>query len=118
MTDEQKRLPVRFYQTEPTGRVPVREWLRELSPEDRKTIGEDVQTAEYGWPIGIPLCRGLGDGLWEIRSNISDGRNARIIFCVAEGYMVLLHGFIKKTQKTSAKDLALARRRMREVYER
>jgi phage-related protein len=110
----QKRLPARFFESE-AGRVPVRDWLLGLTPEDRKVIGDDIQTAEFGWPIGMPLCRSLKGhkGLWEIRSNLSDGRIARVFFCAHEGNMVLLHGFIKKSQKTPVKELETADKRMR-----
>ena len=109
-----KRLPARFFESN-TGRAPVREWLISLSPEDRKIIGDDIRTAEFGWPVGMPLCRSMKGhkGLWEIRSNLSNGRIARVFFCVYESAMVLLHGFIKKTQKTSDKELNIASKRMR-----
>ena len=93
----------------------MREWLRELSLADKRIIGEDLKTVEYGWPVGMPLCRSIGDGLWEVRSDLLNGRTARVLFCIAEGYIVLLHGFIKKTQKTPDSDLALARQRMKEL---
>ena len=109
-----KRLPAVFY-TLPSGREPVREWLLQLTKDDRAIIGEDIKDAEFSWPIGMPLCRPLGDGLWEVRSNLPPGRIARVLFCVADGRMALLHGFIKKTQKTPPTDLDLARRRMKEV---
>jgi phage-related protein len=109
-----KRLPAVFYEA-PTGRAPVREWLKGLNRSDRKTIGEDIKDVEFSWPIGMPLCRALGGGLWEVRSDITQGRIARVLFCVKAGRMVLLHGFVKKTQKTPASDLKLARKRMREV---
>jgi phage-related protein len=109
-----KRLPAAFYQL-PSGREPVRDWLKTLGDEDRKLIGEDIKDVEFSWPIGMPLCRSLGKGLWEVRSNITDGRIARILFCVQAGRMVLLHGFIKKTQKTPAADLELAIRRKEEI---
>ena len=114
MVETEKRLPARFFETE-TGRVPVHEWLLELRPDDRKAIGDDIRTAEFGWPIGMPLCRSLKGykGLWEIRTNLSDGRIARVFFCTHEGAMVLLHGFIKKTQKTPSRELDVADRRMR-----
>ena len=114
MVETEKRLPARFFETE-TGRVPVREWLLELRPDDRKAIGDDIRTAEFGWPIGMPLCRSLKGhkSLWEIRTNLSDGRIARVFFCAHEGAMVLLHGFIKKTQKTPPRELNVADRRMR-----
>lgn len=112
MTDK-KRLPARFFESN-RGRVPVREWLLSLSSEDRKVIGDDIRTAEFGWPIGMPLCRSVKNrkGLWEIRTNLPSGRIARVFFCVHEGAMVLLHGFVKKTRKTPAGELKLAQRRM------
>jgi len=76
----------------------------------------DIKTVEFGWPVGLPVCRSLGDGLWEVRSSLRN-RIARVLFCVADDTMWLLHGFIKKRQKTPPEDLALARRRMREVLE-
>lgn len=109
-----KKLPAAFYAT-PGGNEPVRAWLRELSPDDRRRIGEDIATAEFGWPVGMPLCRSLGRGLFEIRSNVSDGRIARVIFTVADGKMVLLHAFIKKSQKTPRPDLDLAANRAKEM---
>ncbi len=110
----EKILPVAFYRMV-GGREPVREWLKELSPVDKRVIGEDVKTVEYGWPIGMPLCRTMGEGLWEVRSNLPNGRTARLLFCIADGYIVLLHGFIKKTQKTPDSDLDLARQRMKDL---
>ena len=77
--------------------------------------GQDIATVEYGWPVGMPACRSLGQGLWEVRSTLPGNRIARVIFCIAHGHMVLLHGFIKKTQKIPDEDLALARRRMKEI---
>jgi phage-related protein len=105
-----KRVPAIFYCTE-AGGEPVREWLRGLSPEDRKRIGEDVKTVEFGWPIGMPVCRPLGDGIYEIRTTLAQNRIARMFFHIdKQGRMVLLHGFIKKTRKTPDEDLDLARR--------
>jgi phage-related protein len=109
-----KKIPARFYLTG-TGGNPVRDWLMELPREDRKQIGFDIGAVEYGWPVGMPLCRSLGDGLWEVRSSLSSRRIARVIFCIVAGEMILLHGFIKKSQKTPPADLALARKRKREV---
>jgi len=86
-----------------------------LDKADRKTIGEDLQTVEYGWPIGMPLCKPLGSGLWEVRSNISDGRIARVIWFAHNEKMVLLHAFIKKTQQTPLQDKRLAAGRKRSV---
>jgi phage-related protein len=109
-----KRLPAFFYAL-PSGREPVREWLKELSAEDRKIVGEDIKDVEFAWPIGMPLCRSLGQGLWEVRSNLTQARIARVLFCESEGRMLLLHAFIKKTQKTPASDLELAVKRKREI---
>jgi len=109
-----KRLPAAFYRL-PSGREPVREWLRALGDDDRKIIGEDIKDVEFSWPIGLPLCRPLGKGLWEVRSDITDRRIARVLFCVHDGRMVLLHAFIKKTQKTPAADLELATKRRKEI---
>jgi phage-related protein len=86
-----------------------------LSAEDRRLIGRDIQKVEFGWPLGMPYCRSLGSGLWEVRTDLADGKIARAIFCIAGEQMVLLHGFIKKTQKTPAQDLKIALRRMKEV---
>lgn len=114
MSGTNKKLPIVFFKLG-SGKEPVREWLKSLVKKDCRTIGEDLQTLEYGWPRGMPLCRSMGDGLFEVRSNLSSERIARIIFCIYQSRMVLLHGFIKKTQKTSSPDLQLARRRKREL---
>ena len=92
----------------------LREWLRELAPADRKIIGQDLMRAQFRWPVGMPLCRPLGGGLWEVRSDLAGNRIARVLFCFSEGKLLVLHGFIKKTQKTPDAELALARKRMRE----
>lgn len=70
---------------------------------------------EFGWPIGMPTCRPLGDGLWEVRSNLTDGRISRVLFCIAEERMVLLHAFTKTTQQTPPRDLSIARQRLKEI---
>src|SRR5436305_13328837 len=103
MVDRQKKLQVRFFETA-SGRRPVREWLLSLSDEDRRVVGKDIQKVEFGWPIGMPYCRPLGDGLWEVRSDLAHGRIARVIFALVNGEMVLLHGFEKKTQKIPPQD--------------
>ena len=82
---------------------------------EKPSQGKDIAKVEFGWPIGMPYCRAMGGGLWEVRSSISDGRIARVLFCMKDGTMVLLHGFIKKTRATPAADLDLARRRMKEL---
>ena len=87
----------------------------ELSPEDRRIIGEDIATVEYGWPVGKPTCAPMGLGLWEVRSSLLNNRIARMLFTRHEGQMVLLHGFVKKTQKTPEAALDIARDRMKEV---
>jgi phage-related protein len=109
-----KRIPVVFYEL-PSGREPVREWLKGLSREDRKIIGEDIKYVEFGWPVGMPLCRALGNGLWEVRSEITQGRISRVLFCLHESRLVLLHAFIKKTQRTPDADRELALKRKKEV---
>jgi phage-related protein len=106
-------LSVAFYRTA-AGNELVRQWLKELKWEDRKVIGRDIKTAQYGWPLGMPLIRKLEPDLWEVRSHISQGI-ARIIFTVADGVMVLLHAFVKKTQKTPLGDLSTARQRLAEL---
>jgi phage-related protein len=108
-----KRLPAFFYAL-PSGREPVRDWLKGLPKDDRKIVGEDIKDIEFAWPIGMPLCRLLGRG-WEVRSTLTQGRIARVLFCEQEGKMVLLHAFIKKTQKTPPADLELALRRKKEI---
>jgi phage-related protein len=100
---------------EPGGGIPVREWLLELTDADRRTIGKDIQKVEFGWPIGRPHCAPLSHGLWEVRSDLDRNMIARVIFCIDGGQMILLHGFIKKTQKVAQSDIELARKRKREV---
>ncbi len=99
-----------FYRTN-GGAEPVREWLKSLHDADKKIIGADVKTLQYGWPIGMPLVRKLGSGLWEIRSKL-DNRIARVLLTAHDDKLVLLHGFIKKTQKTPPQDLKLAKDRL------
>ena len=107
---EGKRVPAIFYRTEGGGE-PVREWLRQLpSPEDRKRIGEDIKTVEFGWPIGMPVCRPLGAGIHEVRTRLAQNRIARVLFYIdKKERMVLLHGIIKKSRRTPGEDLKLAR---------
>ncbi len=107
-------LEVRFYATD-QGREPVRDWLKSLSPEARKSIGEDIKTVQFGWPLGMPLVRKMEPGLWEVRSMIDVGIT-RVLFTTAGPVMVLLHGFIKKSGKTPGADLKLALRRAKEVH--
>lgn len=112
MAADAKRLPARLFQNA-SGAEPVRDWLRSLEPEARRKVGFDLKGLEYAWPVGMPLCRSLGRGLWELRSSLPDGRIARVVFCVEQGGLTLLHGFIKKTQKTPPQEIELAWKRMR-----
>ena len=105
------QLIVVFYKNT-SGREPVREWLKGLSKNDKKMIGEDIKTVQYRWPLGMPTVRPLGKGLHEVRSHLPDKRIARVFFTIHEGHMVLLHGFIKKTEKTPQRDIDTARQRM------
>ncbi len=109
MVDEAEFLSVRFFCTD-TGNQPVQEWLKELPKEDRRKIGEDIKTVQYGWPLGMPLVRSMGSGLYEIRTNL-DNRIVRVLICFKDNQIVLLHGFIKKTEKTPDADLKLAKQR-------
>lgn len=114
MDKGRKKVPAVFYRSG-SGSEPVREWLLACSGEDRKSIGADIKTVEFGWPVGMPVCRPMKDGLYEVRTNLTDKRIARVLFCFHDGNMVLLHGFIKKSQKTPKSDLELARKRKKEV---
>jgi phage-related protein len=114
MTDKLKPIPLVFWRSA-TGREPVREWLNELPREDQRNIGRDIAKVQFGWPIGLPLCRPLSRGLWEVRSSLPSRREARVLFGFHDGMLIALHSFIKKTQATPDKDLALARQRLKEV---
>lgn len=114
MNPSGKKIAANFYRTS-NGGEPVREWLLKLDIADRKTVGKDIQKVEFGWPVGMPYSKPLGQGLYEVRSNLSDRRIARVIFFTRENQMVLLHGFVKKSQKTPRTDLDLAVKRMKEV---
>lgn len=111
MTPPLKRLHAYFYKS-PGGAEPVRDWLMELAPEDRKVVGADIKDVEFAWPLGKPLVDSLGHGLWEVRSSITDGI-ARVIFYVSGDQMILLHGFVKKTHKTPSQAIDLAKARMK-----
>lgn len=114
--DRLAEIPVAFYRTA-AGVEPVRDWLRSLSAEDRRIIGTDLATVQVGWPVGMPLCRALGSGMWELRSRLPNNRIARLVFFVAKGRIGVVHGFIKKTQKTPPAEIALAQRRMKEMMQ-
>ena len=113
--EELIKLKVAFYKSD-IGNEPVRDWIKSLEKQDKKDIGKDIKTVQYGWPIGMPLVRKLDRDLWEIRIKL-EGRIVRVIFTVVDNVMVLLHAFIKKSQKIPKIDLDLAKRR-RQVFER
>jgi phage-related protein len=108
-----RRLLVAFYRTH-GGAELVRDWLRSLDARERRAIGTDLMRIQFRWPVGMPLCRAMGDGLWEARTTLPSNRIARVLFFVNRDRIVLLHGFIKKTQKTPDEELALARKRRKE----
>lgn len=108
------KIPLVFFRTL-AGHEPVRDWLKDLPEPDRRVIGLDLMRTQFRWPVGMPLCRAMGQGLWEVRSTLPSQRIARVLFCVHDGRLVALHAFIKKTQATPAADLALARQRMKEL---
>jgi len=102
-----------FFQSR-VGREPVREWIKSLPYQDKKILGADIKTMQFGWPIGMPLVRKIEPDLWEIRSDISNGI-ARVFFTVQGQFIILLHGFVKKSTKTPLDDLSLARKRLTQV---
>ena len=109
----QSILEVRFFRTS-AGNEPVRDWLKALTREDRRAIGEDIKTAQFGWPLGMPLIRKLEKDLWEVRTILEDGI-ARVMFTVQNNRMILLHGFIKKSQKTPKNELTTAKKRLQRL---
>ncbi len=114
MVSDTQKTPLQFYKNS-GGNEPVREWLLALDAPDRHAIGQDLMRAQWRWPVGMPLCRPMGQGLWEIRTGLPSNRIARVLICLYEGNLVALHGFIKKTQKTPADELTLARKRQKEL---
>jgi phage-related protein len=111
---QHKKIQARFYEMA-SGNKPVRDWLFGMTKDDCRAVGFDIQTVEFGWPIGMPVCKPLGNGLHEVRSILADGRIGRILFCIIAGEMILLHGFVKKTQRTPLAEMALAVKRMKEI---
>ena len=93
----------------------MRDWLCDLPFNDKRVIGHDIRKVQFGWPIGLPICRPLSGGLWEVRSSLPSRREARVLFGFHNGELVALHAFIKKTQKTDIDDISLARQRLKEV---
>ena len=114
--DKQKsqKTPLIFYRTA-SGNEPVREWLKGLEESERHAIGKDLLRAQWRWPVGMPLCRPLKNGLWEIRTDLPTKRTARVLICLYNDHLVALHGFIKKTRTTPDSDLATARKRQKEL---
>ena len=108
------RIPLIFFRTL-AGSEPVREWLKELPDAERQAIGKDLLRAQWRWPAGMPLCRPMGSGLWEIRTDLPTKRTARVLLSLYREHLVALHGFIKKTRATPDQDLALARKRKKEL---
>jgi phage-related protein len=113
MSKPARKTPLVFYRTE-SGNEIVRDWLRKLEQADRNVVGQDLMRVQFRWPVGMPLCRPLGDGLWEVRSDLGSNRIARVLFCFVEGRLLALNGFIKKTQRTPVAEIDLARKRMSE----
>jgi phage-related protein len=109
-----QKIPLIFYRLR-SGVEPVREWLKGLPEVERHAIGKDLLRAQWRWPVGMPLCRALGGGLWEVRTNLPTRRTARVLLCLHEEHLVALHGFIKKTRTTPEGDMALARQRRKEL---
>ena len=113
MGSRPQKIPLVFYRT-PTGADVVLEWLRKLPDDDRNVVGQDLMRVQFQWPVGMPICRPLGDGLWEVRSSLPSSRIARVLFCFTEGRLLALHAFIKKTERTPDAELQIGRRRKHE----
>ena len=113
-TPRPQRIPLIFYCTL-AGSEPVREWLKGMGEADRQAIGKDLLRAQWRWPAGMPLCRPLGDGLWEVRTDLPTRRTARVLLCLCRGHLVALHGFVKKSRAAPDADMALARKRQKDL---
>ena len=109
-----RKIDLVFFRND-SGTEPVREWLKGLDEAERRAIGTDLMRAQWRWPVGMPLCRPLGKGLSEVRTNLVGNRTARVLICFYQDQLVALHGFIKKTRATPIDDLALARKRQKEL---
>ena len=116
MADElqPRKIPLIFYRTA-AGSEPVREWLKGLDEAERQAIGRNLLRAQWRWPAGMPLCRPIGSGLWEVRTDLPTKRTARVLLCLYRERLVALHGFIKKARATPDGDLATARKRQKEL---
>jgi phage-related protein len=114
MEQPPQRIELVFYKSA-MGNEPVRDWLGGLQIDNRRAVGQDLQRVQYRWPVGMPLVRPMGKGLFEVRTDLPDKTIARVLFCFHGGELYALHGFIKKAQKTPPADLKLARERKKEV---
>jgi phage-related protein len=114
MPETLKPIPLAFWRSA-SGREPVRDWLSELPRDDRRTIGRDIAKVQLGWPVGLPLCRALSGGLWEVRSSLPSKREGRVFFGFHDGMLIALHAIIKKARKAPAEELGLAKQRLKEV---
>jgi phage-related protein len=112
MPERPKPIPLLFWRSA-AGHEPVRDWLNSLPREDQRTIGRDIGKVQFGWPIGMPLCRAVGAGVWEVRSSLPSKREARVLIGFIDGTLIALHGFIKKGRRAAPEDLALGRHRLR-----
>ncbi len=108
------KTPLIFFRTD-SGAEPVRVWLKKLPSEDRREVGKDLMRAQWRWPVEMPLCRSMGDGLWEIRTELPSQRISRVLIGVDRGTLVALHAFIKKSQKTPPVEITIARKRLKEL---
>ncbi len=113
-TPQAQKIPLVFFSTS-AGNEPVRDWLKDLPEAERRAIGKDLLRAQWRWPVGMPLCRPMGSGLWEIRTDLPTKRTARVLLCIYRKHLVALHGLIKKTRITPDEDLELARKRKKEL---
>jgi phage-related protein len=107
-------IALRFWKTA-EGNEPVRNFLSELEKSDKKKIGADIRKVQFGWPIGMPLVKSLGKGLWELRTSMPSRKEIRVFFAIGEDEMILLHAFVKKSQKTPDKEIEIARLRLRRL---
>ena len=109
-----RKIPLLFFRMD-NGSEPVRDWLKGLEELERRAVGTDLLRAQWRWPVGMPLCRPLGNGLWEVRTTLPTKRAARVLICYSRGHLIALRGFIKKTRTTPGEDVALARKRQKEL---
>lgn len=114
VSDTPTKIELHFYRSE-AGNEPVRDWLKDQDEADRRAIGLDLMRVQYRWPVGMPLCRAMKGGLWEVRTNLPSNKISRVMICFHEGRLFALHGFIKKTQATPDTDLKLAQKRKKEI---